>query len=242
MKENQKIIAIIPAFNEEGKIKRVVSKIQESARFVDLILVVDDGSDDKTVKQAMEEGVKVLKHEKNRGVGAAIRTGIDYAVNNDYDIVVILGGDDQDDPAQIKRLVDPIIFDGYGFVQGSRYLKGGKTINITRFRLTTTLFYSYLFRLVKGFHITDGTNGFRAFRTSIFKNNKKINIWQDWLDRYELEPYFYYKSIKCDLKIKEVPVTKSYPIDGVGYTKMVPVLDWWRIIKPLVYIRLGIKE
>jgi dolichol-phosphate mannosyltransferase len=241
----ERIIVILPAYNEEGKIGNVVSKIKNRAHnLVNAILVVDDGSSDMTAEEAKENGAIVIVHKKNSGVGAAIRTGIDYALEIDkgYNIVVIMGGDDQDDPAEMPRLLTPIIEEGYDFVQGSRYLKGGKQVNIPKFRWVTTILYSLFFRMITGFPVTDGTNGYRAFRISIF-NDRRINVWQDWLNKYELEPYIFYKAIKLKYKVTEAPVTKFYPKNKkIGYTKMKPFMDWWRISKPLFYLWLGVKR
>ena len=238
-KENYKIIAIIPAYNESGKISKVVKKIP--TQYVDEILVVDDGSIDDTRKEAEQAGASVISHPKNRGVGAAIRTGLDYALQKGFDIAVIMGGDDQDDPTQMDRLLKKIIDEGYDFVQGSRYLPEGETVNIPWFRWITTGFYSFLFKVLAQFPITDGTNGFRAFRLSILKH-PQINIHQRWLNTYELEPYLYYKAIKCGFKVTEAPVTKSYPKGKRGFSKMIPLLDWWRILKPLIYLKLKLKN
>jgi dolichol-phosphate mannosyltransferase len=69
-----------------------------------------------------------------------------------------------------------------------------------------------------------------------------MNIRQDWLDKYELEPYLFYKTIKLNYKVTEAPVTKFYPANKIGYTKMKPFLDWWRISRPLLYLWLGFKR
>jgi len=237
---NEKVIAVIPALNEANKIGKVVAKFPTG--IVNEIIVVDDGSNDSTPQEAKKLGARVISHPTKLGVGAAIRTGIDYALNNKYDIVVVLGGDDQDNPAEIPLLIDPIINEGYDFVQGSRRIGNGKMINIPLFRRITTKYYSYIFTLLSKFPVTDATNGFRAFKLTIFSNSK-INLWQEWLNTYELEPYLYYKVIELGFKVKEVGVSKRYPNrKKIGYTKMVPFLDWWRITKPLIYLKLGIRE
>lgn len=242
MERKAKIIAIIPALNEKGKIGKVVSRVkQEAAGWVDHILVVDDGSHDATGAEAKDNGAIVISHDSNKGAGYAIRTGIDYALNNKYDVAVVMGGDNQDDPKEIRRLLYPILYDHFDFVQGSRYLLGGKILNIPLFRLLTTSMYSLLFRIILGYPVSDGTNGFRAFRLDIFAH-KKINIWQPWLDRYELEPYLFYKVIQSNLKVTEAPVTKNYPSDNNSYTKMIPIISWWSILRPIIFLRLGIKQ
>ena len=231
-----KVIAIIPAYNEEGKIGSVVKK---TIPYVDRVLVIDDGSNDNTYNEANSSGAVVIKHMENRGAGAAIRSGIKYAVQNNFDICIPLSGDDQDNPKEIQKLVSHI-GKGYDFVQGSRYIRGGKIIDMPLFRKITTRLFSFFFSLMALHPISDASNGFKAFKTNMI-NDKRINLWQDWLNRYELEPYLLYKAIKLNYKFIEVPVTKRYS-KTKGYTKMKPIIDWWRITKPLVYLRLGIKK
>ena len=89
--------------------------------------------------------------------------------------------------------------------------------------------------------ITDSTNGYRAFRLSIF-NDVRINIDQPWLDAYELEPYLMFKAIQLKFKFTEVFVTKIYPPKKLGYTKMKPFLGWWSILKPVFYLGLGMRK
>jgi len=238
----EKIITIIPALNEKGKIGKTVSRIKKSApEWIDRILVVDDGSVDNTSLEAKDAGASVIRHDYNKGAGAAIRTGIDYALKNRYDIAVIMGGDNQDNPAEIKRILQPILYDHFEFVQGSRYMAGGTRVNIPLFRWITTGIYSLLFKVIIRFPVSDGTNGFRAFRLKIL-NDGRINIWQRWLNHYELEPYLFYKAIACGFKVTEAPVTKSYPLNDIGYTKMVPIFDWWSILRPVILLKLGIKK
>jgi len=239
MLENFKIVVVAPAYNEAGKIGNVVRKIPRD--LVDEVVVIDDGSHDKTYEIAEKAGATILRHRKNLGVGAAIRSGIDYALAKGLDIVVVISGDDQHVPAEISRVVSPIVFEGYDFVQGSRRLVGKTYKNITLFRRITTRIFALIFRLFTSFPCTDATNGFRAFKTTIFQD-KKINIWQDWLNTYELEPYLYYKVATSKLRIKEVPVTVIYHAKIVGWTKMKPFIDWWRIISPLFYLKFGLRK
>ena len=114
----QKIVALIPAYNEEGKTNRVVARFPKGV--VDEIVVIDDGSTDNTAQEVKKEGATVLKHRERKGIGAALRTGIDYTIKNSFDIIVILAGNGKDDPNEIPRLLEPILQENYDFVQGSR--------------------------------------------------------------------------------------------------------------------------
>lgn len=242
MDRKDKILIIIPALNEAGKISVVISRIKkEASESIDEILVVNDGSVDSTSREAKDKGATVISHDSNKGVGATMRTGIEYALKNRYDIVVMIGADNQDSPEEIKRLLHPILYDHFDFVQGSRYMAGGGKVNMPLFRFVTTLMYSFLLKIITGFPVSDGTNGFRAFRLNILKDNR-INLWQAWLDRYELEPYLFYKVIEYNFRVKEMPVTKYYPREKIGYTKMVPIVSWWSILRPLILLKLGIKK
>lgn len=236
MKKKDKVIVVIPAYNEEGKVGNVVKK---TIPFVDRVLVVDDGSKDNTHYEAKNRGAIVIRHKKNMGAGAAIRSGIKYALQNNFNVCIPLSGDEQDNPEEIRKLME-YIYKGYDFVQGSRYLRGDKIVCMPVFRLVTTKLFSIFFSLLAWHHISDASNGFRAFKTRIFRD-KRIDIWQEWLNRYELEPYLLYKVIKLKYKVIEVPVTKKY-FKSKGYTKMKPFIDWWRITKPLIYLKLGIKD
>ncbi|MBN2056827.1 glycosyltransferase family 2 protein [bacterium] len=233
-----RIMALIPAYNESGKIGLVVAKVPRDQ--VEAIVVVSDGSRDNTADEARRAGAIVLEHAINKGVGAAIRTGMLYGREHGFKAVVIMGGDDQDNPEEMHRLLDKLR-DGYDFVQGSRYLPGGETVNIPWFRWITTGFYSFLFKVLIQYPVTDGTNGFRAYRLAIM-DHPAVDVHQRWLDTYELEPYLYYQSIKQGFRVTEAPVTKRYPIGKKGFTKMIPIIDWWRILRPLLYLRLGLKR
>ena len=243
MAEPSRIIVILPAYNEQGKIGNTVRKVLNDppAGLVTACLVVDDGSTDGTVADAKKYGATVLSKERNEGVGSAIREGLSYAKKNSYDIIIVMAGDDQDVPEEIPAVVAPIIEGGYDFVQGSRRLHGVRTVNMPLFRRITTRVYSIIFKLFTGFPCTDGTNGFRAFRTSIL-DNPAIKLDQQWLNTYELEPYLFFKTIEAGFRVREVSVTKHYHKNIIGYSKMVPFKDWWNILKPIIYLKIGIKK
>ena len=231
-------LLIIPALNEESKIGRVINGIPKGV--VDEICLIDDGSKDRTSEIGAQSGATVIRHDVNKGVGASLRTGIDYALKNKFDIVAFISGDDQHEGVELERVISPIVDENYDFIQGSRYIEGGKIVNPTPFRFWGIKLYTLFLRLYLNWNLTDGTNGLRAFKTNLL-NDQRINIWQDWLDKYELEPYLLYKVIKLGYKVKEVPITIKYHSDG-SYTKMKPFKGWWSLFRPVVFLILRIRS
>ncbi len=233
-----KILIVIPAYNEQGKIGRVVKKIPPELGAH--ILVIDDHSRDETSDEARSGGAMVLRHTQNTGVGGAIRSGIDYARQNHYDYLAVVSGDDQHDPNDLPGLFQPLLQQGSDFVQGSRRLGGLNAPNIGWFRRIFTWVYAFIFRLLTGFPCSDATNGGRAFRVDIFERYPSINLWQDWLNTYELEPYLFYKVVKLKLKVTEAPMKVIY--HSLGTSKMKPFRDWWRILRPMILLSLGLRK
>lgn len=236
-----KVLVALFCFNEHAKIETALSRFP-SERAYD-VLVMDDGSSDDSAERVRKfPGVRLLQHQQNRGVGAAIRTVGLYALEQGYDVLVHMAGNDKDDPALIPRLLEPIEREGCDFVQGSRYLAGGGHAHMPFYRVFATRYvHPALFSWVAGRRITDSTNGFRAYRTALLKD-ARIDLSQEWLGMYELEPYFFCKTIQLGYQVKEVPVTKIYPPKSLGYTKMKPFTGWWSILRPLVYLGLGVKS
>jgi dolichol-phosphate mannosyltransferase len=225
-----KTIAIIPAFNEEGKIGWVVERaVKHQPALLDTVLVlIDNKTTDNSAGEAEEKGAFVIRNAGD-GVGSVLKTGLRYALEKDMEICVLIAGDAQDDPAELPNLIYPIVHEGFDFVQGSRYLDGQRTVDMPLIRAILTRIYTLGFRAVTGFPATDASNGFRALRLS---NLKKINLWQKGLDKYGLENFLFAQTIKRKFKIKEVPVTKRFDRKQ-GYSHMNLLIDhsFWSVIK-----------
>ncbi len=234
-----RVLAVIPAYNERGKIGNVVRKVPRET--VHEVLVIDDGSTDGTRHEAESAGATVISNPRPTGAGSSIRQGINYARENGYDVVTVMAGNDKDCPDEIPRLLEPILDEGYDFVQGSRWLTGGRAGNTPLYRTRATMWHPVLFRLAGGRWLTDTTNGFRAFRTSLF-DDPRIRLEQRWLDKYELEPYIFFKAMRLGYKVREVPATKIYPPRSLGYTKMRPITGWWSILRPIFLLGFGLRS
>ncbi len=233
-----RVAVIVPAWNEIGKIGEVVRKIPR--QFAATVIVVDDCSQDDTAGEARAAGAEVvIRHDLNKGVGAGIRTGLLEAKRRGIEFAAILSGDDQHEPGELPRILVPLFAGEADLVQGSRWLPGGAVPGIPPERRWLTQLYPVLFRLASGHPITDGTNGMRAFRLALL-DDPRIQLSQSWLDRYELEPYLLFQAIRCGYRIREVAVTVRY--HGRGTTKMRLLQDGWRILRPLVFLRFGIRH
>jgi dolichol-phosphate mannosyltransferase len=234
------------AYNENIKLKSAIGRFLKSTVCgkVDY-LIIDDGSTDGTAEMIAgfaAQGVETIKQPARQGVGAAIRTAIKYAREKNYEVIVIMAGNNKDNPDEIPNLIDPIFEEGCDLVQGSRYLKGIRIGgDMPFYRKVATKLHPFILSCIVKKHITDSTNGFRAIRLSVFED-QRIDIYQDWLNKYELEPYILFKVLTLGYNFKEVSVTKIYPAKHLGYTKMQPFIGWWSILRPLIYLSLGIKK
>ncbi len=236
----KKYLIGICAFNEGEKIRRVIQKFSDDALYD--LLIIDDASSDGALN-ALPQGrpITVIRNDVQKGAGFGVRKIFEFARQKGYEAVFFVSGNDKDDPSDIVKLKDAIE-KGFDLVQGSRYLPGGGYGQMPFYRRVATQYiHPFFFSLFSGKRITDSTNGFRAVRLALL-NDKRINLDQDWLNEYELEPYLFYKAIRLGFRVCEVPVTKIYPPKTEGYTKMKPFSGWWSILRPLFYLGLGIKR
>jgi glycosyltransferase involved in cell wall biosynthesis len=193
-----RVFIIIPAYNEEKVIRETVREVK---KYVDEVVVVDDGSNDGTAEKARGEGAVVIEHIINRGQGAALKTGFEYALEQGADVVVSFDADGQHNTSEISEMLKPVLSGEVDVSLGSRFLKKSK-IPITK---KIVLKLGTLFtRLITNLKITDSHNGFRAFNRSALS---KINITQD---RMAHASQILEEIARLNLRYKEVPVTINY--------------------------------
>lgn len=234
-----RVLAMFAFWNEAAKLRQLVPRLRPG--LVDEIVAVNDGSTDDGPELLRRAGIRVLD-QAHLGAGAAIKAAVRYGLANGYDILVLMAGNNKDDPEEIPRLLKPIVEDGYDYVQGSRFLPGGSSPHLPPFRWAAIKLLSAFFRVYTWKRCSDLTNGFRAYRLSLFED-PRIDIWQDWLDTYEYEYYVHWKAYVLGYAVTEVPVTKSYPAEkGVSYSKIRPLTGWWRMLRPFVLLALGLKK
>jgi hypothetical protein len=167
MRRAMSILIIIPALNEEATLRDVILGIRKSLPQAD-ILVVNDGSTDATETISRSEGVILLNHPYNMGIGATMQTGFLYALKSGYDLVVQIDGDGQHNPESLPSLIQPILEKKGNLVIGSRYLSedGFKS---TLPRQLGIKFFTCLVRVFTGKKVTDPTSGFRAMDRKVLE-------------------------------------------------------------------------
>jgi glycosyltransferase involved in cell wall biosynthesis len=153
-------IAIVPAMNEEKTIGRVIEEIRAFDPGFEIV-VVDDGSVDRTATVAERHGVLVLRLPFNLGIGGAVQTGYQYARDNGFELAVQVDGDGQHDPTEIARLVQPILEGRADMVVGTRFAEGGGYRG-TRLRRVGIHVFAAVVSLMVRQRVTDTTSGFRA--------------------------------------------------------------------------------
>jgi glycosyltransferase involved in cell wall biosynthesis len=233
------VAVIIPALNEAGKIGRVLDKLPRDGRFE--AIVVDDGSTDGTGDEARAHGAAVvIRHDHRMGVGAAIRDGWTEGLRRRRPYLALLSGDDQHEPTELIPALDALVDRAVDYAQGSRWRAGGKVEGPIGGRGFGTRLYSIVFSILVLRRVTDATNGFRIFRSEIL-HDSAIRLDQEWLTSYDLEPYLLYKTIRGGYKLIEVPCTVRYHAKE-GYSKMRGMRDWWRLFRPAILLRTGVKR
>jgi dolichol-phosphate mannosyltransferase len=239
------VIAFLPVYNEEQQIGRLIERFRPVVEkgIVDEVLAVDDGSTDRTPAILRQyDYCTVITHRSHRGCGDAIRSAYRHALEKNYDIFVIMAGNGKDDPAEIERLLAPILNGEADYVQGSRFLPGGNSSGLPAHRWLAMRVFTWTFSLFLMRRYTDCTNGFRAYRTALLRD-PRLDWSQEWLGHsYEIEFYMHYQAAALGYRVREVPVSKVYrPATDGSYTK-VRLRDWLTNLKPLFFLRLGLKQ
>lgn len=237
---------VIPVYGESGSVCSVLSRFRER-RVSTICLVVDVPlkRDMEAIRAAaMQTGttVHIIKNRHRTGVGASLRQSLRYLMETKHDIAVIMAGNGKDDPAEINRLIEPVASHECDYAQGSRYVPGGKKSRMPFVRVVFNRLYPLIWTLLTGRKCTDVTNGFRCYNLSILKDHR-VNLDQHWLNGYSLEYYLHYKALSLGYRVKEVPVSKTYPFaNRGGYSKIQPLKDWWPVISPLLLLFLGARK
>lgn len=216
----KKVIVVIPAYNEEKTVGDIVRQCFSMSH----ALVVDDGSTDNTVEVAKDAGAIVVSHPINRGLGAALSTGITGALRLGADIIITLDADGQHDPADTSQIIKPIIEDGADVVIGSRFLN--KKAKIPWHRCLANLCGNFFTWILFGIWVSDSQSGFRAFSADAVQ---KMELRTSTM---EVSSEIIRETVRLKIKMAEVPIAVKYTAyslsKGQGFFRGLETL--WKLI------------
>ena len=208
-REDIKIVAIVPAFNEERSIQSVVKGIKTLYPNISIV-VVNDGSSDRTAEKAAASGARTITLPFNLGIGGAMQTGFKIAASEGYDIAIQVDGDAQHNPLYIKDLVKPLCRGELDMCIGSRFLSENPTFRSTFFRRIGIRIFSGLLRSLIHIRLTDPTSGFRAI------NRKLIRVFALNYPIDFPEPEAIKLAQRFGARIGEVPVKMRKRLGGTS--------------------------
>ena len=213
MYKNKKIGVVIPCYNEERQIGKVLETLPD---FVDVAVVVDDCSRDGTLAVVeklatkLKLKIEVIRHEKNRGVGAAISSGYIWCRDNGIDIAAVMAGDAQMDPADLPAILDPVADGTADYAKGNRLITGEAFEKIPFVRYFGNSVLTLMTKIASGYwHVTDSQSGY----TAINRRALEMLPLEDIYPRYGMPNDFLVTLNIYDMKVTDVPVN---PLYGVG--------------------------
>jgi len=241
-KKRNNYLLVIPNLNEGPELKKLIKKIffYKINNLVD-ILVVDGGSNDNSINLSfLKKNIRTFIFIKNNtGLSKQLQYAYSFSKKNNYFATITIDGNGKDDP---RRIVDFIkkINDGYDFVQGSRFVKGGKELYTPLLRIFAIKFiHAPILSFFSGFKWTDTTQGFRCYKNTLFKNNN-LDIFRNIFHKYDLLAYLNYKAPRLGYSCVEIPTNRIYKKNiGAQNSKIKGVFGYWDIFKTLLKVCLG---
>jgi glycosyltransferase involved in cell wall biosynthesis len=224
MKQNLKLSIIIPVYNEEKTIEKIIEKVKKSWENKQII-IVDDGSKDKTpqiLKKIKEKDIEIYFHSKNQGKGAAIRTAVSKA---NGDCTIIQDADLEYDPQDFNKLLKPILDGKADVVYGSRFT--GEHRNLLFWHWMGNRFLNLITNILYNTTISDMETGYKVFKTDILKKTK----WTS--NGFDFEPEITARILRSNIYIYEVPISyvgRTYR-EGKKIGPKDAVIAVWKLIK-----------
>jgi len=227
--KKKKIAVVVPAYNEEHLIARVIETMPS---FVDRVYVVDDFSQDKTgdivylYEQKDPKKIKLIRHATNKGVGGAIATGYKKALDEKIDVVAVMAGDAQMDPADLVRILAPVVDGEADYVKGNRLFRGESWEMIPHYRYLGNSFLSLLTKIASGYwHIADSQTGYTAISSNALKSINLDLIYK----RYGMPNDLLIKLNICNYRVRDVSIRPVYNIgekSGIRLLNVIPRISY----------------
>lgn len=242
-KKKHRYAICVFVINEGEAFQQQVREMQALSEKFDLIIADGGSTDNSTAHSFLEAaGVRSLLVKTGPGkLSAQMRMAFSYSLEQGYEAVITMDGNHKDDPSA-AILFAAELDQGYDHLQGSRFIEGGKAVNTPLLRwLAIRLIHAPLIRLASGFQYTDTTNGFRAYSANLL-NDTRISPFRNCFNTYELHYYLAVQAARLGYRVKEIPVTRSYPAKGKTPTKISPIRGNLLILKILFQIILRTYE
>jgi glycosyltransferase involved in cell wall biosynthesis len=231
MFEGRRVVVAVPAYNEETLVAQVLDSMPA---LVDRMIVVDDASKDRTpqvleaAKARHGERLRVIRHQKNGGVGAAIVTGYKAALEEarGNDLVVVMAGDAQMDPADLPRLLQPLVRDQADYTKGNRLFSGEAWTIIPRYRYLGNAVLSLLTKIASGYwHVADSQSGYTAITIEALSVLHLDRLYP----RYGFPNHLLVELNNYDFRVRDVHIRPVYGVgeaSGIRLHKVIPTLSW----------------
>ena len=228
MYKNKTICVVIPAYNEETQIGRV---IETMPAYVDKMVIIDDCSRDKTVEvvQRYQQGnarIELIAHKENQGVGGAIAAGYTWARDNDFDAAVVMAGDGQMDPADLPVLLDPVVEDRADYSKGNRLFTGEAYKKIPKVRYFGNAFLSLLTKIASGYwHVADFQSGYTVI------NKKALHLidWDHMYKRFGQPNDLLVRLNVYNCRVADIPIEPVYNVgerSKINIFKVIFTISW----------------
>lgn len=234
--KRSRVLVCVPVINENGRIQRQLEKMRPVSAEWD-VAIADGGSTDGSLAEELlrECCVRALLTKTGPGkLSAQMRMAMAWGLEQGYEGFVFLDGNDKDDPAAIPGFAREILA-GWDHIQGSRYVPGGIAKNTPASRhWGVKLLHSPLISAAARFHYTDTTNGFRGY-SARFLRDPRVQPFRDVFSAYELHYYLAIRAARLRFKVKEMPVTRVYPIGEKAPTKISPLRGNLRVLRTLFH-------
>lgn len=233
---------VIPVINEGERIQRLLTRMHAiGVEGIADVIIVDAGSIDRSLEAEFLDSVGVRGLLVKRGTGklsSQLRCAYAFALEQGYEGIVTIDGNDKDDPDPIARFIDALR-QGFDFVQASRFLPGGVAENTPVSRdLAIRFIHAPALSVASGFHWTDTTQGFRAYSGRMLKD-PRIAPFRSVFSGYELLAYLSYRVPKVGFRCIELPTVRRYPATGDTPTKISGIRGNWTVFKVLIKACLG---
>ena len=228
MYKGSSIVVVVPAYNEEHLIGRVIETMPS---FVDRIVVVNDASTDNT-REIVESligkhsNLVLVNHQTNEGVGGAIATGYKWTRDSGYDVAVVMAGDAQMDPSDLPMLLDPVVMGEADYSKGNRLIYANAVEDIPRVRFVGNAVLSLLTKIASGYwHVADSQTGYTAI------NKKALSVidWDRMFKRYGQPNDVLVKLNVHSFRVQDVPIKPVYDVgevSGIKIRKVVFSISW----------------